>query len=571
MKKKAKFLILFVMLWLGCGRVFAATIIPTDVASPSSGCTLLGIEGKYIVQIPQALQRINEIRREACQEGVKNPSTGEPLTLDDYKPIKWSSDLEYIARIRAAEASLTMDHVRTNGNSCFAIQSPRSVQSWGEVIAWNWGETMVSGINQWYGEKGDWVNQNANAVTGHYTQMIDPKNLYIGMGTFCSEISQYYNTTVGEFSSYTGLDETQGTGIADCIQILEVNNNFLNNNYVISGISSGKRGDHVQLKLTTGMKITDYWGNTLSTAGLVVMSPVSWNSSDIRVASVDSNGNVVANTCGSTQITAQDTAGRKGTVSFNVNHIESVDPAVAAACTSDGKTAGSHCTVCGKVLKAQTVIPARGHVYKARVTAATVSKSGKIETKCSVCGDVSNTTMIPKIGDVKLASKTSLTYTYNGKVRKPSVTVTDSTGKKISSNNYVVSYASGRKNVGTYTVKVTFKKNYASSLSKTFTILPKNTASLKVTPVSKGFTVKWKKQASQTTGYQIQYSTSSKFKSAKTVTIKKNSTVSTTLKKLKAKKKYYVRIRTYKTVKVNKKPANIYSAWSKTRTVTTKK
>ena len=76
-----------------------------------------------------------------------------------------------------------------------------------------------------------------------------------------------------------------------------------------------------------------------------------------------------------------------------------------------------------------------------------------------------------------------------------------------------------------------------------------------------------KKQATQTTGYQLQYGTSSKFKGAKTATITKNKTVSKAISKLKAKKKYYVRIRTYKTVGKQK----YYSDWSKSVKVTTKK
>ena len=86
----------------------------------------------------------------------------------------------------------------------------------------------------------------------------------------------------------------------------------------------------------------------------------------------------------------------------------------------------------------------------------------------------------------------------------------------------------------------------------------------KLTAKSKGFKVKWNKKS--VTGYQVQYSTSSKFTSATTATIKKASTVSTTIKKLKAKKKYYVRVRTYKTVSGQK----LYSAWSKAKNVTTK-
>ena len=85
-------------------------------------------------------------------------------------------------------------------------------------------------------------------------------------------------------------------------------------------------------------------------------------------------------------------------------------------------------------------------------------------------------------------------------------------------------------------------------------------------------TVKWKKQTKQTTGYQIQYSTKKKFTSGtKTATIKKNKTTSKKITKLNKNKKYYVRIRTYKTVKVNGKSIKIYSSWSKVKSAKTRK
>ena len=204
------------------------------------------------------------------------------------------------------------------------------------------------------------------------------------------------------------------------------------------------------------------------------------------------------------------------------------------------------------------------------VTKATASKDGKIAATCSVCGETLSTAVIPKASNIKL-SKTS--YIYNGKVQKPGVTVKDSKGKTLKNGtDYTVSYAKGRKAIGKYAVKVTFKGKYSGSKTLYFTITPKATALSGVAAKSKGFTVKWKKQTSQTTGYQMQYSTDKNFKkNNKTVTVTKNKTTSKTISKLKGKKKYYVRIRTYKTVKVNGKNTKIYSAWSKAKSVTTKK
>ena len=216
--------------------------------------------------------------------------------------------------------------------------------------------------------------------------------------------------------------------------------------------------------------------------------------------------------------------------------------------------------------------------------AATCTEGGKeAYYKCEGCGkfyeDVLGTKEITDLASwgniAKIAHTTKLnatSLTYNGKVRTPKVIVKDRTGKTLVKNtDYTVSYAKGRKYVGKYAVKITFKGKYSGTKTLYFTIKPKATSISSLTAGSKKFTVKWKKQATQTTGYQVQYSASSKFSKAKTVTVGKNTTVSKKISKLSGKKKYYVRVRTYKTVKINGKSIRIYSGWSKAKTVTTKK
>ena len=172
----------------------------------------------------------------------------------------------------------------------------------------------------------------------------------------------------------------------------------------------------------------------------------------------------------------------------------------------------------------------------------------------------------PKTDASKLSvSLKTTSYTYNGKTRKPSVTVKDANGKTVSKSCYTVTY-SNNKNVGTATAKVTFSGNYTGSVKKTFTIVPSGTKISKLTAKPKGFSVRWKKQTKQTTGYQIQYSLNKNFKSAKTITVKGAKNTDQAVKKLKSKKKYFVRIRTYKAVKSKK----YYSKWSKSKSVKTK-
>ena len=205
------------------------------------------------------------------------------------------------------------------------------------------------------------------------------------------------------------------------------------------------------------------------------------------------------------------------------------------------------------------------HSYTTITTKATTSKNGSIVEKCS-CGDVKSAIDFPKVSTVKL-SKTS--FKYNKKVQKPTVTIKDCKGKALKEGtDYTIKYSNkNSKKVGEYTVTITFKGNYEGSKELTYQIKPKEVSLKKLTKGKKQFKATWGKNTTETTGYQVQYSTKKDFSSGnKIATIKKNKTTGTTIKKLKNNKKYYVRIRTYKTVKDKK----IYSGWSKVLTVKTK-
>lgn len=204
------------------------------------------------------------------------------------------------------------------------------------------------------------------------------------------------------------------------------------------------------------------------------------------------------------------------------------------------------------------------HAYKTTTTKATLTKNGSIVKKCTVCGKVASNSTIKYVKSFKLSTTT---YTYNGKVKTPSVTVKDSAGKTLKKNtDYTVTYASGRKNVGTYKVTVKMIGKYSGTKTLTFKINPTKTTVSKLTAGKKSITVVITKKSTQVTGYQIQYSTSKTFSKATTKTISSYKTTKYTLKSLSAKKTYYVRVRTYKTVGKTK----YYSGWSTYKYVKTK-
>jgi len=326
-------------------------------------------------------------------------------------------------------------------------------------------------------------------------------------------------------------------------------------------------------------------------------------------------------------------------------HTAVTDKGYPATCTTAGKTDGSHCSVCNTVIKVQTVINATGHKSSGWIVdkAASIGVKGSKHKECTVCKKVLETAEIPALSRISI-SKASVTlststYAYDGKAKKPGVTVklngktlkngTDYTasysnntkvgtakvtikgkgnytgsvsktysiknnfkkatvssistkaftGKNITQSitvkyngktlkkgtDYTVSY-SNNKSIGTATVKITGKGSYTGTITKTFKINPAKQEIQKLTAKSKAFFVDWAQKGSAT-GYEIQYATNSKFTSAKKVTITNNKTDKTTISKLSGNKKYYVRVRSYTTVKGTK----YYGAWSTSKSVTTKK
>ena len=326
-------------------------------------------------------------------------------------------------------------------------------------------------------------------------------------------------------------------------------------------------------------------------------------------------------------------------------HTAVTDKGYSATCTTAGKTDGSHCSVCGAVIKAQTTITATGHKSSGWITdkAASIGVKGSKHKECTVCKKVLETAEIPALSRISI-SKASVTlststYAYDGKAKKPGVTVklngktlkngTDYTvsysnntkvgtakvtitgkgnytgsvsktysiknnfkkatvsgistkaftGKNITQSitvkyngktlkngtDYTVSYSNNKK-IGTATVKIAGKGSYTGTVTKTFKINPAKQEIQKLTAKSKAFFVDWAQKGSAT-GYEIQYATNSKFTSAKKVTITNKKTDKTTVSKLSGKKKYYVRVRSYTTVKGTK----YYGAWSASNSVTTKK
>lgn len=200
---------------------------------------------------------------------------------------------------------------------------------------------------------------------------------------------------------------------------------------------------------------------------------------------------------------------------------------------------------------------------------ATFNADGKLVTKCKSCGETLSTKKINKISNVKLSKSI---YTYDKKAKKPTVTVKDTKGKKLKKGkDYTVTYASGRRSIGSYKVTVQLKgKKYSGKKTLTFRIAPAGTTVKSVKAGKAKVTVNWKMQTRNTNGYIIQYSANKSFRNVKQITISSNKAKSKQITKLSTKKQYYVRLCTYKNVKKNGKKTKICSDWSNAVAVKTK-
>ena len=227
----------------------------------------------------------------------------------------------------------------------------------------------------------------------------------------------------------------------------------------------------------------------------------------------------------------------------------------------DGKAKTPYVTVKvgGKTLKKDTDYTV-SYSNNTKVGTAKVTITGK----GNYTGSVSKTYSIKN--NFKKATISGISNkSYTGKNITQSITVKHNGKTLKKGTDYTVSY-SNNKNIGTATVKITGKGSYTGTVTKTFKINPAKQEIQKLTAKSKAFFVDWAQKGSAT-GYEIQYATNSKFTSAKKVTITNNKTDKTTVSKLSGKKKYYVRVRSYTTVKGTK----YYGAWSASKSVTTKK
>ena len=276
----------------------------------------------------------------------------------------------------------------------------------------------------------------------------------------------------------------------------------------------------------------------------------------------------------------------------------------AASCYEYGYSGDIYCDDCGELIKCGSVIEKTAHTWDSGVVVKTAdcANEGIKRYTCTVCKETKDDT-IAKTAHSYVTQVVAPTYDSEGytnhicsvcgdnyksdftnKLVRPTPTPTQPTTNSTQTSAPITNAqpapaptpakpttapTTAAPTTATQVEQTTTAQQTAEPTTQTTTIAvakPKGAKIKKATGSKKAIALTWAK-VKGVKGYQIQVATDKKFKkNKKTVTIKKQKTTKTTVKKLKSKKKYFVRIRTYKTVNGKK----IYSSWSKAKTVKTK-
>ena len=361
---------------------------------------------------------------------------------------------------------------------------------------------------------------------------------------------------------------------------------------------SGITLNNSTLSLTTGQNFTL---QAMLSPSNATNKEVTWESSDAGVAAVSKDGVVTAKKAGKATIVAKaaDESGKYASCVVTVTEVKKEVTGVTLNKSSLNLGVG------GSEVLSATVLPA--DATNKQVTwlsstpsVATVSQSGVVTgvkegttqisvitadgSKTAICsvivsgqtqtepGTQTGGIIDPATGKTAAATfsgmEIELDYTstaYNGSDKEPGVSIQDASGNDLTEDvDYTLDYYNNL-TVGKATVIVSGKGKYAGVIAGVrFTIKPKTVTVKSVKKASsRKLNVVWASHKTQTTGFQVRYATTKKFKSGtyKTVTLTSKSATSKALTKLKAGKTYYVKVRAYKTVDGKK----IYSSWSKVK------
>lgn len=495
--------------------VMVFTILGGSMTSYADTITNVLVSAKYNQTMARSmLDNINSFRtgKDAWYWNEDNKTK----TVCNLSKIQYDYDLEQVAMQRAAEIVLSVNHARPDGSAWYTV-----FDDFGQYtnLAIDIGENLSAGaynttvkdntpandsFKGWREDDKDYLGQ------GHRRNMLASKFTCVGIA--CVNIGNTYYF-VAEFGSKatnpaktTAVDTTKNVKVKVAESMVESCTMTLPNSAINLGVGSTAA---LTPTTTAQLSLKDYWNPQAKTVKVTVYP--SYKSGNTGIAAI--NGyNVTAKGSGSTTLNVS-ALGKSGKITFNAVSIP------ATSITSLTPTA-----------------------YGFKVDWSKVNETTGYQIQYSTNSDFSGAATI-----------------YGGPKNTTSNTIT---GRACGTKYYVrvrtyITLADGSRVWG----------DWSPAKAITTTAKPSTTSITSVSGVSCGFKVNWSK-ISNTTGYQIQYSTRSDFNGGAYVYGGATNTTSNTVTGRARNTKYYVRVRTYKTLADG---TRVWGNWTSAVAVTTKK
>lgn len=512
-------------------------------------------------------------------------------TANGLSALVMNESLLETAMQRAAETSVLFSHTRPDGSSCYSLNSLMM------------GENIACGYTTANAVMNCWMNSS-----GHKENILETSFTTIGIGCFVIDGVYYWVQCFGTGSDTSSCVSPSNTAVSPTIAIAT---GTFQEASTTSGVSWGTSLLY-KYELDVKLDSSQISVNETTTASVYLLNPgnrrltkisaiINWSSSDTTVATVDS-ATVKGVKAGSADITAATQSNAiTGKTTITVTAPTSTSDSTTSTTLASGKITGLTNTTTGVKIAWNKISGASGYYIYRKTSGGTYTRIKTI-TKVSTVSYTdtsvsSGTTYYYYVKAYKGNStggysEKSIKYLAPGEISKltnKSSGITVSWSKVSGASGYYIyrKTASGSyKKIKTITKASTVSWTDTSIKSKngtkyTYKVVPysgsttgsfksKTTVRLtgvklsKANNISSGkLTVQWKKNA-KTSGYQIQYSTSSTFAIGnKTVKVSGSSKLSRTVSKLSKNKTYYVRVRAYKTVSGK----TYYSAWSNVKKV----
>ena len=496
-----------------------------------------------------------------------NETNTAKVTVSGLSSLTFDYELEEVAMQRAAELVFKYAHERPDGSQCFtAYTSSFSNSTKGENIAiGTTNMTAEHAFDLWKEDKEPYSGQ------GHRRNMLDSHFQYVGIAHVYYQGCHYW---VQEFSSKSG-STTKTTALDTEKKVtVDVDSSTITKSSLTLDSTSASIGVNGKVTLPTAnclLRLAGTWSYAPDIE--TIITPI-WSVTSGSSCVTLSDNTVTGENYGTAELTASfngmsakytvtvDHNFDSGTVTVDHN-FDSGTITKEATCTETG-TRIYKCTSCGAT-KTET-IAALGHNYSTNWTtdvAATCITAGSKSHHCTRCNAKSDVTAIPATGHnyqngtCTICGEKDPDYEQPSQnpSENPSQNQTNSSNNNSNSSSQNATIAPTTDSTKSPAIKATQATTKSNNTKPTVT-KPAKVKSVKLTAKKKKLNVTWKK-ISGVTGYEVKVATNSKLtKGKKTVTVKKNKV---TIKMLKSKKKYYVKVRAYKTLNGN----TYYGKWSK--------